>query len=234
MPGARGAALKAVVMRRQLRRRPCGRRSGFTLIELLVVIAIIAILAAMLLPALARAREKARQSLCISNARQLTLANQMYMDDHDNRFLWYPGAATGLPGVLEWAEYMYPYASDEEAYRCPSDNGVPYAQWDPYLGEGSERVCFNAFGTSYWYNPGLYGRREGEVVSVDDPSDVLIHIEIWLWHKVRARQVGLHTKAKNTPSRVWSFLDGHADMMPESMINDPERGFRWPWTPPRN
>ena len=220
-------------MRRRTQCGPNGGCRGFTLIELLVVIAIIAILASMLLPALAKAREKARQTLCISNARQLTLANQMYMDDHDNRFLWFSGASSGLPGLLQWAEYMYPYASDKQAYRCPSDNGVPYAEWDRYLGQGLDRVCFNAFGTSYWYNPGLYGRREGEVVSVDDPSDVLVHIEIWLWHKVTARQVGLHKTPRNTPSRVWSFLDGHADTMPESMLNDPKRGLRWPWTPPR-
>jgi type II secretory pathway pseudopilin PulG len=204
------------------------------LIELLVVIAIIAILAAMLLPALARAREKARQSLCISNARQLALANRMYMDDNDNWFLWYPGAATGLAGLLEWAEYMYPYASDKEAYHCPSDNGVPYSDWDRYLGEGSARVCFDAFGTSYWYNPGLWGRREGEVVSVDAPSDVNIHLEIWLWHKVLAQQVGLHKEVSTTPCRVWSFLDGHADMVPESKGYAPDGRLLWPWTPPKS
>jgi prepilin-type N-terminal cleavage/methylation domain-containing protein len=62
------------------------RRNGFTLIELLVVIAIIAILAAILFPVFAQAREKARQTQCLSNMRQMGLAVQMYLQDFDERF----------------------------------------------------------------------------------------------------------------------------------------------------
>ena len=79
-------------------------RRGFTLIELLVVIAIIAILAAILFPVFARAREKARQSSCLSNVKQLTLGILMYADDYDEKFpvqdytvaaVTYPGGGTG-------------------------------------------------------------------------------------------------------------------------------------------
>ena len=64
------------------------KRRGFTLIELLVVIAIIAILAAILFPVFAQAREKARQATCLSNLRQVDVATQMYMQDYDEAVPW--------------------------------------------------------------------------------------------------------------------------------------------------
>jgi len=83
------------------------RRQGFTLIELLVVIAIIAILAAILFPVFARAREKARQASCTSNVKQLVLGVLMYCTDYDERFPYStPGCVAGLgtqQGAPWWA-----------------------------------------------------------------------------------------------------------------------------------
>ena len=75
------------------------KRRGFTLIELLVVIAIIAILAAILFPVFARAREKARQTSCLSNLKQVGLASNMYLQDYDERLVieFYGSMASGLP-----------------------------------------------------------------------------------------------------------------------------------------
>ena len=98
------------------------RCKGFTLIELLVVIAIIAILAAILFPVFATAREKARQVACLSNAKQLAIALQQYTQDYDETF---PAGYTysGYPG-RGWVGFMYPYIKSLGVLVCPSDNGA--------------------------------------------------------------------------------------------------------------
>jgi prepilin-type N-terminal cleavage/methylation domain-containing protein len=102
------------------------RRPGFTLIELLVVIAIIAILAAILFPVFAQAREKARQTSCVSNAKQLGLAFYQYSQDYDERFC--PSRFTTPIGVCEganqinpWSMSIQPYVKNLAVFTCPSD-----------------------------------------------------------------------------------------------------------------
>jgi len=98
-------------------------RKGFTLIELLVVIAIIAILAAILFPVFARAREKARQASCQSNLKQLMLAYIMYASDYDEHFPtdWVT-AAGGAPWTnrYTWRAMIFPYVKNLQLFTCPS------------------------------------------------------------------------------------------------------------------
>jgi prepilin-type N-terminal cleavage/methylation domain-containing protein/prepilin-type processing-associated H-X9-DG protein len=115
--------------------------SGFTLIELLVVIAIIAILAAILFPVFAKAREKARQITCASNEKQIGLAFIQYVQDNDQ--VWpcvnatYPNANKAYTGG--WANLIYAYVKSKNVFECPDDpNGftphisyyMDYAIWN--------------------------------------------------------------------------------------------------------
>ncbi len=106
--------------------RACQRKSrgGFTLIELLVVIAIIAILAAILFPVFARARENARRTSCMSNMKQLGLAFMQYAQDYDERMpVGHPGTVGGVEyfGGNGWSGGIFPYTKSVQLYSCPSD-----------------------------------------------------------------------------------------------------------------
>ena len=143
------------------------QRRGFTLIELLVVIAIIAILAAILFPVFARAREKARQTNCLNNLKQLGLGMLMYAQDYDERFSSIDGSTysgrfgiTSIPGMGSfnfhtsadgspyyywwgWAWNIYPYVKNAQVYLCPSTDYHCYQ-----VAYGVPWSCPNSAGTA--------------------------------------------------------------------------------------
>jgi len=123
-------------------------RGGFTLIELLVVIAIIAILAAILFPVFARAREKARQSSCLSNIKQIGLAFQQYVQDYDQRWpiMYWDGSQWQPQASGYWGGEISPYIKNSQVFLCPSKN---------------DTVC------SYIYNIYLNQRAEADIT---DPA----------------------------------------------------------------
>ncbi len=139
-------------------------KSGFTLIELLVVIAIIAILAAILFPVFAQAREKARAITCVSNVKQIGLAYAMYTQDYDEMTpsLW--GGTSKLPCTVadqsgcrrEWWNGLVPYVKSIPLFYCPdrtSGSADSYNIWEQSLGITKYTV--------YGYNWGPIQRRGG-------------------------------------------------------------------------
>ncbi len=137
-------------------------RSGFTLIELLVVIAIIAILAAILFPVFAQAREKARQTSCLSNCKQIGLGIGMYMQDYDGTAFNcpYPGPNTTAPGLdIFWTEAVMPYTKSQQIFTCPSNEGTTGTANYPILN----------YNVQYGLNESILGRYPGDPGKVDIP-----------------------------------------------------------------
>lgn len=134
--------------------------SGFTLIELLVVIAIIAILAAILFPVFARARENARRASCQSNLKQIGLAMLQYTQDYDEKFPQVVVEATAANVTASnpygWADALQPYAKSVQLFQCPSETEGPTN--DP---------TSTAPGYSdYWYNRMMSGESQAAIAAV--------------------------------------------------------------------
>ncbi len=115
-------------------------RRGFTLIELLVVIAIIAILAAILFPVFAKAREKARQTSCLSNLKQFGLAFAMYAQDYDGKL---PMIYSYQPNLHWFWEFVMPYVNNEQIAICPSVGEMESCSSPPYAYKNGGYRCNN-------------------------------------------------------------------------------------------
>lgn len=146
--------------------RITSRRSAFTLIELLVVIAIIAILAAILFPVFARARENARRSSCQSNLKQIGLGVMQYTQDYDEAYPFghnQGGGASG--GYLNWYSGVDPYLKSRQIFTCPSDSNRDKAGNTDTITKTPE-----GFHVSYAANIFMSGQNRGikvpEIVSV--------------------------------------------------------------------
>jgi prepilin-type N-terminal cleavage/methylation domain-containing protein/prepilin-type processing-associated H-X9-DG protein len=114
------------------------RKIGFTLIELLVVIAIIAILAAILFPVFARARENARRASCMSNEKQIGIAVMQYLQDYDERYMHQhenEGGSDPIPDYF-WYQPLQPYIKSDQVFRCPSDTENPRTAESDYVING--------------------------------------------------------------------------------------------------
>jgi prepilin-type N-terminal cleavage/methylation domain-containing protein/prepilin-type processing-associated H-X9-DG protein len=196
-------------------------RKGFTLIELLVVIAIIAILASILFPVFSRAREKARQTSCLSNTKQLMLAVIGYTDDYDE-VLPTNSMDTGA-GVYSWRTMLMPYVKNTQIFMCPSNKittGAFHSAMDVTAGEKSGY----GMNVNHWGPAGApasptpaYGQDLG---GCEDSSSVILLFESDGSESVGDEadahgwvpSAGTWWKRHNDGSNV-AFVDGHAKWM---------------------
>ena len=222
--------------RRQAPHGSAGRSEGFTLIELLVVIAIIAILAAMLLPALSRAKLRAQSIACMSNAKQLQLAYELYATDNLNRLMDNSVAGVSSPGAQAWIqgnvqEYqndyadhpskgvLWPYNKSAGIYRCPSSRAfVRGAGWGDAV-----RVNHNrSYSVSVWLGsnltpPDLIAQKSSTVRNPSKTSVFLEENQISIDNGAigfnRTNVAGVWNLPSNRHNNACnlSFLDGHAE-----------------------
>ena len=199
---------------------------GFTLIELLVVIAIIAILAAILFPVFARAREKARQSSCLSNLKQLTLAGLSYAQDYDEQLPWeetdIDHTGSGSAGDMTWRTMILPYTRNVQVFFCPSDRPAG-TRYDGAMADFSE-VAGYAINVQHW-DPGspepAYGANIGQP---EDSASVVL-----LWESTGSHKVGAQSNAhgdvrtdaaamRHNGGQNCGFVDGHAKWLKPSAL----------------
>jgi prepilin-type N-terminal cleavage/methylation domain-containing protein/prepilin-type processing-associated H-X9-DG protein len=215
------------------------RRRGFTLIELLVVIAIIAILAAILFPVFAKAREKARQTSCLSNVRQIAIGAQSYAQDYDECTcpMSIVDPANGLS--IEYWSLIQPYTKNLQIFTCPShsmlrqpawfspNNAAPflmtsYAMNGIYANAGKDgwQHCDWADGDANHHGPGFTGM---SMASIARPAQNILTWEAchtdghadshyYGWNAV-AGCCACQVRAKHNDGLNLSFSDGHAKWM---------------------
>ena len=210
-------------------------RRGFTLIELLVVIAIIAILAAILFPVFARAREKARQTSCLSNIKQIVLAGLMYAQDYDECM---PNGHLGPdplndPRALIWFDIIQPYAKNTQLYICPSFKTKLAGANTTFPGYGINK-CWECPWGGYledcgWMTVVSLGdiKRPSEVLFVADAANWQACAFTVAWANVCKAQcdatVRLPGNTRHNEGSNVGFCDGHAKWLSAGTIGT------WQW-----
>jgi prepilin-type N-terminal cleavage/methylation domain-containing protein/prepilin-type processing-associated H-X9-DG protein len=150
------------------------RHKGFTLIELLVVIAIIAILAAILMPVFSRAREKARQTGCLSNARQLSMATQMYVQDFDETLPPSTNFALSVNSPARtWMPVIQPYVKNWQVLICPSAARTISSPTFDWSNRGEVSIGYNSL-TGYDPSGVESPRSVASLPSMDEPARTVL------------------------------------------------------------
>lgn len=231
---------------RTSRTRPSAGARGFTATDLLVTLAVLALLAAIVVPMVARARAKSRLELCLSNLKQVTRAVQEYADDHDRTF----PKVDGSPAPGGWWHYKEqvksylglkgPASTDEKVFACPDDRGYGDGGEKPQPFSRQKKYNY----TSYVFNgvdlPGVPNIAGRTVASIQRPSRTLLVME-WTAHAPLSWHSSL-TRSANTPfysdaQSVVGFVDGHVaytkiyyDGINAAYTRDPAPGYEYQYS----
>jgi len=188
-------------------------RVAFTLIELLVVIAIIAILAAILFPVFARARENARRSSCQSNLKEIGIAEIQYLQDYDEKYMVQD--ETTIP-IYRWFTPLQPYIKSTQVFRCPSDSDSLSQITDPtnanytptdyiangFISRGTSQASFNSVSEQIAFAERNIGTKDSDY-------------HPWDMHVETGDPVGGNTfgdylaKTRHFDGSNYAFADGH-------------------------
>lgn len=200
-------------------------RRGFTLIELLVVIAIIAVLAAILFPVFARAREKARQASCLSNVRQILTAILSYTQDNDETL---PDASYGS-GAYQWPQAVAPYVKNWQIFLCPSDPGRTLVA---NQGAAGSTLSY-ALSTAYFAGSGVFaphpvsanGPNARPLAQIPDASGTVLTCEYtgtanvgWSGIATQPPDLAAFLGPRHHDGVNVGFVDGHAKWLKPSAL----------------
>ncbi len=201
------------------------RRGAFTLIELLVVIAIIAILAAILFPVFAKAREKARQSSCLANVKQIGLATLQYTQDYDEVLPVHQRSGRTISVQTQ----IQPYLKNEQIWACPSESAQYYYYYDNPTGTGA---VYSTYKGSYGWNLRLGSVGIGPSVGMKALATITTPAEVGAWSDC---QPSLTHLQDNNYYRTWVrhneggnmvYVDGHTKWQGKDYL----RAYMTPYT----
>jgi prepilin-type N-terminal cleavage/methylation domain-containing protein len=220
-------------------------KKGYSLIELLVVIAILAILAALLLPAVSRARSKAKRATCMNNLLQISLGIRMYADDSDDAF---PPATNRTPAAFTaYTQLMKSYVGltgtePERAklFDCPADTfHYDYQDYVPQSAYKQAKYYYSSYGfnggnflrgnppIAQW--PGIAGRK---LSSINEPTKTILNLEFaallpYSWHEPQG------ASHFNNAQDTVGFVDGHVSFIKMYWNVDTNNGLEaWQYEPP--
>ena len=197
-------------------------KQAFTLIELLVVIAVIAILAALLLPALSRAKASAKRIACTGNVRQINLAVRMYADDHSDAIAYYTNEIyfAYKENILSYVGQAGNASSSNAVFVCAADDfdlSGPIGEWifGPFNCRGFYNLPWTHF-SSYWFNGGVFNDDTNELDMAQKPFSSVREPARTELIGEDSGGIGLSSHDRRQPLQfpdarnVMSFVDGHA------------------------